>query len=139
MNDISKLRQLINKIQRKQDTVLGWLLRSQPYIAAQVYERYKPCGNKNCKCQKDQLHGPFLWIYQNKKNQKIISTTVDSKKEKQAKEYAESYKKWIQNRQKLRELNHEIQDNLDEMEKFLEQEAKDFTTTRSRGRPKKNN
>ncbi len=138
MKDLSKLRQFIHNTQQKQAVLLNRLLRSQPFIAAQVYERYKTCGNENCKCKKGQLHGPFLWIYQKKKNKKIISTTVDSQKEKQAQEYAANYQQWLQNRQTLRELNHIIQDNLDEMEIILEQDARDFTTTRQRGRPKKN-
>jgi hypothetical protein len=137
MDNISKVRQSLNRAQKRQADVMNRLLNSQPYIAAQVYDRYKTCGNKNCKCKKGELHGPFLWIYQNKKNQKILSTTVDKNKEKQAKDLAIRYKQWLQNRQKLRELNRVIQDHLDEMEKFLEKEAREFATTRKSGRPKK--
>ena len=137
MNDLSKLRQFIHKAQQKQLKIVEYLLKSRPYVAAQVYERYKKCGSQNCKCHSGMPHGPFLWIYQHKKGKPVLSTTIDSQKQTQAKEHAQIYKQWLKNRQELRELNQLIQTQLDEMETLLETDAKDFVTKRTRGRPRK--
>jgi hypothetical protein len=135
--DLSQIRQLIHNAHQQRKDLLNQLMSSRPYIAAQVYERYKTCGNKHCKCQMGELHGPFLWIYQHKKGQKVLSTTVDTSKAEDAKKKAQQYKDWLQNRKLLRELDQSVQQYLDEMEQLLEKEAAAYVTKRSPGRPKK--
>ena len=137
MTDLSHLRQAIFHAQQQRTELLHQILGSQPFIAAQVYERYKTCGNKNCKCHNGEMHGPFIWLYQHKKGYKVLSTTVDSKKVTPAKKLAASYKEWLQNRKQLRELEQTIQNYLDHMEQILEKEARDYATQRSPGRPRK--
>ena len=137
MKDLSNLRQAIYHAQQQKTELLNLLMGSQPFIAAQVYERYKTCGSKTCKCASGELHGPFIWLYQKKKGQKVLSTTVDSKKVAQAKKLANSYKEWLKNRKELRELEITIQNYLNEMEQILEKDAKDYATKRNPGRPKK--
>lgn len=135
--NISKIIQKVGQLNRARFAVLKQTLDSKDYIAAQVYERYKKCGNKSCKCANGELHGPFMWIYQKKKDQKILSTTVEKDKIIRAKKLATNYQSWMQKRQRLRELEQEIQDLLNEMETYLEQNAKEFATTRKAGRPGK--
>ncbi len=135
--NISKIIQKVGQLNRTRFAVLKQTLDSKEYIAAQVYERYKKCGNKSCKCANGELHGPFMWIYQKKKDQKILSTTVQKDKIIRAKKLATNYQSWMQKRQRLRELEQEIQDLLNEMETYLEQNAKEFATTRKAGRPGK--
>lgn len=135
--NLPRLRQEIYNQQQQRKELLNELMSSRPYIAAQVYERYKTCGNKQCKCRQGQLHGPFLWIYQKKKGQKVLSTTVDARRATDAKKKAQYYKDWLQNRKLLRELDQSIQHKLDEMEKLLEKEAAVYGTKRNPGRPKK--
>lgn len=134
---VSKIIQRIDQLNKKRFTVLKQTLNSKEYIAAQVYERYKKCGNKSCKCADGQLHGPFMWIYQKKKGQKILSTTVQKGKVPKAKKLSANYRSWTEKRQLLRELEQEIQSLLNEMETYLEQDAKEFATTRKAGRPGK--
>lgn len=134
---VSKIIQRIDQLNKKRFTVLKQTLNSKEYIAAQVYERYKKCGNKSCKCADGQLHGPFMWIYQKKKGQKILSTTVQKDKVPKAKKLSANYRSWTEKRQLLRELEQEIQSLLNEMETYLEQDAKEFATTRKAGRPGK--
>ena len=31
-------------------------------IAGSIYVVYKKCGNKNCRCAKGDLHGPFFYL-----------------------------------------------------------------------------
>ena len=137
MSEISQVRQAIARLMQQREPVLDQLLRGKPFIAAQVYERYKACGNKTCKCHSGELHGPFLWIYQRKKDQKLISTTVDGPKEAEAKRLAASYQHWLTCRQQLRELDQHIQRRLDELEGHLEQDARAYVTRRKPGRPRK--
>jgi hypothetical protein len=137
MSEISQVRQAIARLMQQRERVLDQLLRGKPFIAAQVYERYKTCGNKTCKCHNGELHGPFLWIYQRKKDQKLISTTVDGPKEAEAKRLAASYQHWLGHRQQLRELDQQIQRRLDELEGYLEQDARAYVTRRKPGRPRK--
>lgn len=138
MDDLSIIRQEIARDMKQRNRLLHSAMNNKPYIAAQVYERYKTCGSRNCKCHNGEPHGPFVWIYQHKKGQKLISTTVDSSRVVQARQLAGNYQRWTEHRQQLRELDRRIQENLDKLEKVLEQEAKDYVTQEKRGRPKKN-
>jgi len=137
MEDISILRQKIAKCMKQRDHLLHSAMDNRPYIAAQVYERYKTCGNKNCKCHNGNPHGPFLWIYQHKKGQKIISTTVNDQLAAQARQLAANYLRWTEHRQQLRELDKSIQESLDKIEKILEQDAGEYVTKGKPGRPRK--
>lgn len=137
MGEASELRKRINDTQLRRSDLLHQLMSSGPFIAAQVYERFKTCGNKTCKCERGELHGPFLWIYQKKKGQPVLSTTVDAGKRMAAKALAERYQGWLRARQQLRELDQAIQDYLNEMERILEKEAASYATKRNPGRPKK--
>ncbi len=138
MQELSELRKKVYQLSKKRDLLLQKVLRTKPFIAAQVYQRYKTCGNSNCKCQHGELHGPFLWIYQNKKGKPILSTTVESTKHREAKDLASNYKLLFEERQSLREIDREINDLLNAIEALLEKEAKDYVTKRNPGRPKKN-
>ena len=137
MEDLSVIRQEISRYMKQRNRLLHSAMNSKPYVAAQVYERYKTCGNKNCKCQNGKPHGPFLWIYQHKKGQKIISTTVNEQRASQARQLAANYLRWTEHRQQLRELDRRIQENLDKIEKILEQDAKEYVTKGKPGRPRK--
>lgn len=137
MSDLSAIRQNIFRCMQNRDRLLHSILDNKPYIAAQVYERYKACGNEHCKCRNGELHGPFFWIYQHKKGQKLISTTVATEKLAEARRLAANYQRWQEHRQQLRELEQSIQRSLDEMEQLLERQARDYVTQRKPGRPKK--
>lgn len=137
MSDLSAIKQNISRCMQNKDRLLRGILDNKPYIAAQVYERFKTCGNEHCKCKSGELHGPFVWIYQHKKGQKLISTTVATQKVAEAKKLAANYQRWQEHRQQLRELDQSIQRHLDEMEQLLEREARDYVTQRKPGRPRK--
>ena len=138
MDDLSGLRKTIYDTDKKRAALIQKLLRTKPFIAAQVYERFKTCGNENCRCKQGIPHGPFLWLYQKKKGNPILSTTIAKDKETQAKELAERYKLLLAQRQTLREFDQEINVYLNSMEKILELEANGYVTNRDPGRPKKN-
>ena len=132
MADLSALKKRISDINRRRFDSIGRVLSTKPFIAAQVYERYKKCGNSNCKCAKGELHGPFLWIYQKKKDQKVVSTTVNKDKASEAKELAASYEKLLRLRRQIREADKKINELLNEYESHMEKEIDEYVKRKER-------
>jgi hypothetical protein len=124
--DLPTIRKQVSDINRNRMGLITKVLNTKPFIAAQVYERYKKCGNKRCKCQKGELHGPFLWIYQRKKDQKIISTTVVKDKAIEAKKLAWRYENLQRLRKEIREADRVINILLNELETQLEMEIGEY-------------
>lgn len=137
MENISDIKKKLSSSIKRRDLLIEKIMKIKPFIAAQVYEHYKKCGHESCKCQRGELHGPFLWIYQHKKGSSIISTTVDSDKRREAKDLAANYKTLLEERKLLREMDQQIQEYLNELEALFEKEAKNYATKRNPGRPKK--
>jgi len=126
MVDLSALRKKISNVEKRRFDAINRVLKIKSFISAQVYERYKKCGNKNCKCAKGELHGPFLWIYQKKKDKKVISTTVNKDKASEAREMAKRYEDLLRLRQRIREADKKINDLLNEYEANLEKEIDEY-------------
>ena len=127
MADLSILRKRISDINRRRLDSINRVLNTKPFIAAQVYERNKKCGNPKCrKCASGELHGAVLWIYRRKKGEKIVSTTVNKDKASEAKEMAESYKKLLNLRKQIREADKKINELLNEYEFHMEKEIDEY-------------
>jgi len=126
MEELSALRKQISDINKRRFDAIGRILSTRKYVAAQVYERYKKCGNANCRCARGELHGPYLWIYQKKKDQKVISTTVVKGKEAEVKELAERYEKLLFLRQEIRKADEKINTLLNEFESHFEKEISEY-------------
>ena len=126
MSDISFLRKQVFELNKRRTDAINRVLNTKPYIAAQVYQRYRKCGKPNCKCAKGELHGPFLWIYQKKKGQKIVSTTVADGKASEAKEMSARYEELLRLRQQIRESDQKLNELLNEYETELEREVDDY-------------
>jgi hypothetical protein len=132
MEDLSRIRQKISAADKRRKLLLGNVLHTEPFIAAQVYERYKKCGSKNCKCTRGELHGPFTWLYQNKKGGKLLSTSVPKEIAKEAGTLAENYKVLLAKRKQIREIDDEINLLLNSMEQMLERDAAKYVTKEKR-------
>ena len=132
MIDLSALRKRVSDLNKKREAAINRVLNTKPYIAAQVYERYKKCGKPNCKCANGEPHGPFLWLYQKKKGQKAISTTVVKEKAPEAKEMAARYEELLRLRQQIREADQKINDALNEFEGHMEREAAEYVERKQR-------
>jgi len=132
MEEISALRKKISDLNKKRLDTTNRVLQTKPYIAAQVYERYKKCGKANCKCAKGDLHGPFLWIYQKKKGQKVVSTTVVKEKTAEAKEMAARYEGLLRQRQQIRETDQKINELLNEFELHMEREVTEYVNRKEK-------
>jgi hypothetical protein len=126
MADISALRKKAHDINKRRTDAISRVLNTKPYIAAQVYPRYRKCGKPSCKCAKGELHGPYLWIYQKKKGQKVVSTTVAEGRGAQAKEKAKRYEDLLRLRQQIRESDQKLNELLNELESELEEEVCEY-------------
>jgi hypothetical protein len=126
MTDLSAMRKKVHDINKRRSAAIGRVLDTKPYIAAQVYQRYRKCGKSNCKCANGELHGPFLWIYQKKKGQKVVSTTVAEGKGAQAKERAKRYEELLRLRQQIRDFDKSLNDMLNEYEKEIEEGVSEY-------------
>jgi hypothetical protein len=123
MTDLSALRKQIYDLNKERGDYLHRLLDIKSFMAAQVYERFKKCGNPNCKCARGELHGPFLWIYQKKKGQKVISTTVIKEKTDEARKLAGRYKELQYLRHLVKESDRRMASLLTEYASLTEREA----------------
>ena len=132
MEEISALRKKVSDLNKKREAAIHRTLHTKEYIAAQVYERYKKCGNPNCKCAKGELHGPFLWIYQKKKGQKVISTTVIREKTAEAKEMAARYDELLRLRRQIRGIDQEINEVLNKFEAQMEREVAEYVSRKEK-------
>jgi len=132
MEELSSLRKKISDLNKKRIDAINRVLHTKPYIAAQVYERYKKCGNPNCKCAKGELHGPFLWIYQKKKGQKVVSTTVTKERAGEAKEMAQRYVELLRLRQQIRETDQKINELLNEYEDHMEKGVTEYVNRKEK-------
>ena len=127
MVDLSALRKQIADVNKKRTDSINRVINTKPFIAAQVYERTKKCGNAKCKkCAEGIFHGASLWIYQRKKGKKLISTTVNKDKATEAKEMAENYKTLLRLRRKIREADKKINELLNTYESDMEKEIGEY-------------
>jgi hypothetical protein len=132
MADLSNLRKQVHDLNKKRADTIDRVLKTKPYIAAQVYPRYRKCGKPNCKCAKGELHGPFLWIYQKKKGQKVVSTTVADGKHTEAAELAGRYEELLRLRKRIREMDQELNKLLNEFESGLEREVSGYVSKKEK-------
>jgi len=130
--ELSTLRKQVIDLNEMRTEAVSRVINTKPYIAAQVYERYRTCGKPNCKCNKGTLHGPFLWIYQRKKGHKVISTTVTVGKKAEAKKLAERYVHLLAIRQQIRETDQKINTVLNEIEALLEKEIAEYVERKAK-------
>ena len=126
MVDLPAIRKQIYDLNQKRQEAINRVLHTKAFIAAQVYERRRKCGKSNCKCAKGELHGPFLWIYQKKKGQKVISTTVAEGKAAEAKVMSGRYEELLRLRKKIREIDQKINVLLNEYESNMEKEVAEY-------------
>lgn len=110
MNDLSQVRKRIYELNRKRWSLIEKIMSPGELLTAQFYQRYTKCSNPNCKCAKGELHGPFPWLYQNRKGKKRISTTCLPEKVNDAEKFSENYKSFKEKWQNIQKMNEEIDD-----------------------------
>jgi len=109
--DISKIKKKIRFLERQRQKKLAYLLNPKDMIAGSIYETYKKCGNKNCRCAKGDLHGPFFYL--SRKEDGVTKLTfVRRADEDIIEEKAKNYRKYTKAVADLSKLNLKIYDNI---------------------------
>jgi hypothetical protein len=97
MEELSQIRQKICQLNQKRWELVENIMRPGKLLTASFYERFTKCSNPNCKCASGELHGPFPWIYQNRKGEKLISTSCLAEKVEDARQFSENFKLFKEN------------------------------------------
>ena len=137
MEDLSKIRQKIFQLNQKRWSLLQKIMDPGKLLTASFYERSIKCGSPNCKCAKGELHGPFPWIYQNRKGQKLISTSCIPDKVEDARRFSENYKSFKEDWSQIRKLDEEINNLVAQIETLSEVDVKEFIKRKDERRGRK--
>jgi len=65
-------------MEMKRSNILDEMIKLTPLCSGNLYERYTPCGKKNCRCQDKEnpkLHGPY-YIWARIVNGKQVTRTL---------------------------------------------------------------
>jgi hypothetical protein len=126
MEDVSQIRQRIYQLNQKRTELLQKVMNPGKLLTASFYERMTKCGNPNCRCATGELHGPFPWIYQNLKGQKLISTSCVADKVEDAKRFSENYKLFKESFAQIKSLDEEINQLIAKIQTLNEVDAREF-------------
>lgn len=109
MDNISSLRKNIYSLERQRKIIINYLLNAHDMIDGSIYTVYKKCGNKNCRCAKGELHGPFKYL--SKKVDGLTKLTFIRKADEADIEIkATSYRKYINHMARLSKIDKKIYD-----------------------------
>ena len=107
MNDISNLKKSIASLEVQRKKIIGYLLNAHDMIDGSIYTVYKKCGNKNCRCAKGSLHGPFKYL--SKKVDRVTKTVfVRRADEINIEVMATNYRKYITHMARLSKIDKKI-------------------------------
>ena len=137
MEELSQIRKKIYQLNQERWTLLGNVMKPGKLLTASFYERFTKCSSPNCKCASGELHGPFPWIYQKRKGEKLISTSCVADKVEEARIFSENYKSFKENWSKIKMLDEEIHHLVAQIESLNEVDAKEFTRKEGEKRGRK--
>ena len=107
MDNLSSLRKNIYSLETQRKKIIGYLLNAHDMIDGSIYTVYKKCGNKNCRCAKGSLHGPFKYL--SKKAGGVTKTVfVRRADEANIDVMATNYRKYITHMARLSKIDKKI-------------------------------
>ena len=109
--NISTIRGKIYFLEQQRKKTLDFLLHPKEMVSGSIYSAYKKCGNKNCRCAKGSLHGPFNYLSK-KVNGVTVLTFIRRADEDRITSKAENYRKYTKAMARLNKLNSRIYDNI---------------------------
>lgn len=120
--NISTVRKKIYFLEQQRKKTLNYLLNPKEMVYGSIYSAYKKCGNKNCRCARGELHGPFYYLSR-KEDGKTVLTFIRKADEDKITKQAENYRKYIKAMARLNKLNSRIYDNI---KKIKEEKTKSY-------------
>ncbi len=137
MEELSQIRQKIYQLNKKRWELLENVMSPGKLLTASFYERFTKCSSPNCKCASGELHGPFPWIYQNRKGEKLISTSCLAEKVEDARNFSGNFKAFKENYAQIKKLDEEITSLIGQIELLNEVDAKEFVRKEGEKRGRK--
>ena len=137
MKELSEIRQKIYQLNKERWGFVESILTSGNLLKASFYERHTKCSSPNCKCAHGELHGPFPWIYRNRKGEKLVSTSCNADKVDEAKRCSENYKIFKDTCKKIQNIDAEIASLMGKIEDILEVDTQIFTKKEGEKRGRK--
>ena len=120
--NISILRKKIYLLEQQRQKVISYLLHPKDMVSGSLYSTYKKCGNKNCRCAKGVLHGPFNYISKRVDGKTVLSFVRKADENKITKE-AGHYRDYIKAMARLNGLDKKIYDSI---KKIKEAKTKNY-------------
>ena len=105
--NISTIRKKIYFLEQQRKKTLNFLLHPKEMVCGSIYSAYKKCGNKNCRCAKGSLHGPFNYLSK-KVDGVTVLTFIRRADEDRITSQAENYRKYTKAMARLNKLNSRI-------------------------------
>ena len=109
--DISAIRKKINFLEQQRQKTLAYLLNPKEMVTGSIYGAYKKCGNKNCRCSKGVLHGPFNYLSRKVDGKKKL-TFIRRADEDRIKKEEENYRNYTKAMARLNKLNSRIYEDI---------------------------
>ena len=119
----SQLRQKLNKLSAHHKELLDGLMDIDQMVIGSVFEVYKTCSKPNCCCQRGEKHGPFTAISYSIEGKIHHRVVRESDKTTVTKDVS-SYKAFQKKRKQLRQVQRDIDEQLDTLKKLQSREYK---------------
>lgn len=119
----SQLRQKLHKLSAQHKERLDGLIDSDQMVIGSVFEVYKTCSKPNCCCHRGEKHGPFTAISYSIEGKIHHRVVRESDKATVVKD-AGSYKVFQKKRKQLRQVQRDIDEQLDDLKKLQSREYK---------------
>jgi hypothetical protein len=84
-------------METKRSIILEEMIKLMPLCSGNLYERYTPCGKKNCRCQDKEdpkLHGPYYIWARNVNGKQVTRTFRPGSDLERVKEGIENYRRF---------------------------------------------
>jgi hypothetical protein len=105
--DLSQIKKKIRFLESQRQKKIDYLLAPKDMVAGSIYTVYKKCGNKNCRCARGKLHGPFHYLSR-KVGGKTKLTFVRRADEDTVEDKAYNYRKYTKALADLGKINARI-------------------------------
>jgi hypothetical protein len=119
----SQLRQKLHKLSAQHKELLDGLVDVDQMVIGSIFEVYKTCSKPNCCCQRGEKHGPFTAISYSIEGKIHHRVVREEDKAFVAKDVG-SYKAFQKKRKQLRQIQRDIDEQLDNIKKLQSREYK---------------
>jgi hypothetical protein len=118
---VSRIRQLLYGYRKEQEAIIWELARSGAMVIGSFYQVYKTCNKPNCICKKGKRHGPYPALFMSIEGKRKLKM-VRLGDVLEIAEKAKMYQRFQKGMTKIRKLNTEVDNLLEELKGYLVEE-----------------